>query len=166
MSETPEYSGYISDEYIKDLYRSAILHDIGKVGIPDRILLKNDKLSDTEYLKMQEHTLLGGDTIKNIETRIKIKSFLTLGREIAYSHHEKWDGSGYPKGLKGDSIPLSARIVAVADVYDALTSERPYKRAFTHEQAHTIILNGERAAFRSVHCFCISAGRGCFQRHQ
>ncbi len=147
LSTLDEYKNYITAEYIADLFQSAILHDIGKVGIPDSILLKPGKLTPNEFKIMQQHSLIGGDAILNIESRINIKSFLTLGKEIAYSHHEKWDGSGYPKGLKGNGIPLSARIIALADVYDALTSERPYKKAFSHEKSKNIILEGKGKHF-------------------
>ena len=140
LANTPKYSNQITPEYIDDIYQSSILHDIGKVGIPDAILLKPDKLSDDEFAVIKRHTLLGGDAIQAIEYRIEGKSFLKMGKEIAYSHHEKWDGSGYPKGLRGEEIPLSARIVALADVYDALTTERFYKRAYSHERSRQIII--------------------------
>ena len=139
LSNHPDYQDYITEDYIRDIFHSSILHDIGKVGIPDSILLKPGELSDDEFKIIKRHPELGGNAIQNVESKINIKSFLNLGREIAYSHHEKWDGSGYPQGLKGTEIPLSARIVSLADVYDALTSERPYKKAFTHEKALEII---------------------------
>lgn len=135
----PRYSGYITDGYIEDLCLSAVLHDVGKVGVEDSILLKPGKLTGEEYARMKEHARLGGDALRAVDREIKRESFLTLGKEIAYYHHEWWDGSGYPEGRKGEEIPLSARIVAVADVYDALTIERPYKKAFPHEEAMAII---------------------------
>jgi len=141
LAQNPAFSDIISPDYIDDIYQSSILHDIGKVGIPDAILLKPGKLTDQEFEIIKRHTLLGGDAIRAIESQIEGKSFLKMGRLIAYSHHEKWDGSGYPAGLSGEDIPLSARIVAVADVYDALTTERFYKRAFTHEKSRQIILD-------------------------
>jgi PAS domain S-box-containing protein len=141
LSQIPEYCSIITPEYIDDIYQSSILHDIGKVGIPDAILLKPDKLTDQEFEIIKRHTLLGGDAIRAIESQIEGKSFLKMGREIAYKHHEKYDGSGYPRGLKGEDIPLSARIVALADVYDALTTERFYKRAYTHDKSREIILS-------------------------
>jgi len=141
LAKNPNYENIITPEYIDDIYQSSILHDIGKVGIPDAILLKPDKLTDAEFAVIKRHTLLGGDAIKAIEYQIEGKSFLKMGREIAYNHHEKWDGSGYPEGLKGENIPLSARIVALADVYDALTTERFYKRAFSHEKSRQIIID-------------------------
>ena len=139
----PKYKEYITQEYIDDIFLSAILHDIGKVGIPDSILLKPGKLEIDEFDVMKGHSSIGGDAVSTVADQVKIRSFLTLGRDIAYHHHEKWNGSGYPFQLKGDSIPLSARIVAVADVYDALTSLRPYKKAFSHEKAMAII-EGDR----------------------
>ncbi len=131
---------YLTDAYIEDLCLSSILHDIGKVGIPDHILLKPDKLSQDEFSIMKTHPLIGGKVLEEAESLNPDRSFLAIGKLVAYHHHEKWDGSGYPHGLKGTDIPLSARIVAVADVYDALRSDRPYKKAFSHETAMQIIL--------------------------
>ena len=139
LAKIPKYQNIITSDYIDDIYQSSILHDIGKVGIPDAVLLKPDKLTDEEFAVIKRHTLLGGDAIKAIEYQIEGKSFLQMGKEIAYNHHEKWDGSGYPGGLKNEDIPLAARIVALADVYDALTTERFYKRAYTHEKSKQII---------------------------
>jgi len=141
MAKNPKYAGHITPEYIDDIYQSSILHDIGKVGIPDAVLLKPGRLSDEEFDVIKRHTKLGGDAIKAIETQIEGKSFLALGKEIAYNHHEKWDGSGYPRGLNGEDIPLAARIIALADVYDALTTKRFYKKAYTHERSRQIIID-------------------------
>ena len=140
MAKNPKYTSNITPEYIDDIYQSSILHDIGKVGIPDAILLKPDKLTDEEFDVIKRHTTLGGDAIKAIEAKIEGKSFLALGKEIAYNHHEKWDGSGYPRGLSRDDIPLSARIIALADVYDALTTRRFYKEAFSHKRSRQMIV--------------------------
>jgi PAS domain S-box-containing protein len=140
MSQHPKYQDYISQEYIEDIFRSSILHDIGKVGVPDAILLKPARLTPEEFEVIKRHTVLGGDALNDIDSKIEGVSFLTLGKEIAYYHHEKWDGSGYPKGLSDESIPLSARFVALADVYDALTSKRFYKEAYTHEESRDIII--------------------------
>ncbi len=140
MATMSKYGEYITPGFIEDIYRSAILHDIGKVGVPDAILLKPGELTKEEFEIIKTHAILGGDALEAIESQIEGKSFLTLGKEIAYYHHEKWDGSGYPEGLKGRQIPLSARMVALADVYDALTSKRFYKDAFTHERAKEIIV--------------------------
>ena len=140
MAKNPKYAGHITPEYIDDIYQSSILHDIGKVGIPDAVLLKPAKLSDEEFDVIKRHTTLGGDAINAIEAKIEGKSFLALGKEIAYNHHEKWDGSGYPRGLSRDDIPLSARIIALADVYDALTTRRFYKEAFSHKRSRQMIV--------------------------
>ena len=140
LSITPKYQGYITDEYIDAIYQSSILHDIGKVGIPDAILLKPGKLLPEEFEIMKRHTTFGGDALKSVEATIHGQSFLTIGKEIAYHHHERWDGTGYPDGLKGEDIALSTRIVALADVYDALTSRREYKQAYSHEEASRILV--------------------------
>ncbi len=129
----------IDQGFIDDIYQSAILHDIGKVGIPDAVLLKPGELTSEEFEIIKRHTLLGGDAITAIQSQIEGRTFLNLGRDIAYNHHEKWDGSGYPAGLRAEAIPLAARIVAVADVYDALTTRRFYKEAFSHEKAREVI---------------------------
>ena len=139
LAKHPAYQHYITPEYIDDIYLSSILHDIGKVGIPDNILLKPEKLTPAEYEVMKCHSVYGGDALCESEKQTKGQSFLTIGKQIAYYHHEKWDGSGYPSGLSGKDIPLSARIIALADAYDALTSRRCYKSAITHDQAKNII---------------------------
>ncbi|MBW2608100.1 MAG: PAS domain S-box protein [Deltaproteobacteria bacterium] len=141
MAKIPAYKDYITEKYIDDIYQSSILHDIGKVGIQDSVLLKPGKLTKEEFGIIKRHTVLGGDMLADIESQIGGRSFLILGKKIAYYHHEKWDGTGYPDGLKGNEIPLSARIVALADVYDALTTQRFYKEAFTHEKSREIIIN-------------------------
>ena len=135
----PEYANYINDDYIEDLSMSSILHDIGKVGIEDSILLKAGRLTEDEFEVMKNHSSMGGDALTVIDNNLGYKSFLTIGKEVASYHHERWDGSGYPEGLKGNEIPLSARIVALADVYDALISDRPYKKALTHDEASNMI---------------------------
>jgi putative two-component system response regulator len=141
LRELPKYRYYISDRYIENLYKSSPLHDIGKVGIRDEVLLKPGKLSQDEFELMKQHTTIGGDALAAATNFSGMdRSFLDMGKEIAYFHHEKWDGTGYPRGLKGEHIPLSARILAIADVYDALTSKRVYKKAFTHDQARKIIV--------------------------
>ena len=141
LARNHKYSRYVTPEFIDDIYQSSILHDIGKVGIPDAILLKPGKLTAEEFEEIKRHTTLGGDAIRAIESRIEGRSFLSLGKEIAYNHHEKWAGGGYPRGLKGDQIPLSARIVALADVYDALTTKRFYKEAYSHQKSKQIIVD-------------------------
>lgn len=139
LRRLPKYSAYISEEYLEDLALSSILHDVGKVGISDSILLKPGRFDRSEYEKIKAHSRLGGDALDVVDKQLTQTSFLTMGKEIAYYHHERWDGGGYPEGLKGEAIPLSARIVAIADVYDALTSKRPYKEAYSHEKAVEII---------------------------
>lgn len=144
----PRFSYYLTDEQIDMLYLSAPLHDIGKVGIPDYILLKPGRLDAAEFEIMKTHTTLGYQSILSATERLSGGSgFLTCAMEIALSHQEKWDGSGYPQELSGDEIPISARLMAVADVYDALISERYYKKAFSHETAVGIILEGRGSHF-------------------
>jgi len=147
LSDLPDYKDYITSEYIDDVFNSSILHDIGKVGIPDSILLKPARLTPEEFEIMKSHARLGGEAIELIELETKGQSFLTIGREIAFYHHEKWDGSGYPEGLKGEAIPLSARLIALADVYDALTSKRVYKESYSHEKVKEMILKARGKHF-------------------
>ncbi len=144
----PRFAAELSDEAIELLYRSAPLHDIGKAGIPDRILLKPGKLDREEFELMKLHAVYGRDTIMLVEKHVGgSNSFLMFAREIAHSHQEKWDGSGYPQNLAGEQIPLSARLMAVADVYDALISKRVYKPAFTHQQALDVMRKGRGTHF-------------------
>jgi len=142
MAQEERYKPVMSPEYIECIYAASSLHDIGKVGIPDNILLKQGKLNDREWEIMRSHTLIGANTLRAVLEKHPDNAFIRIGIEIAESHHEKWDGSGYPYGLKGEEIPLSARILALADVYDALTSVRCYKDAFSHEQSRQIIVDG------------------------
>jgi putative two-component system response regulator len=148
MQKQPFYSSILTDQMIDIFVKSAPLHDIGKVGIPDNILLKPGRLTPAEFEIMQRHTTIGQRAIENAECQLKKKvEFLQYAKEIAHSHHEKWDGSGYPEGLKGEAIPLSARLMAVADVYDALVSARVYKVAMSHEKAMEIIMEGRGTQF-------------------
>jgi len=148
LRDHPRFRAVLSDDNIDLLYKSAPLHDIGKVGVPDRILLKPGKLDAEEFELMKLHTVYGRDAILAVEKHLGgSNGFLTFAREIAYSHQEKWDGSGYPQGLRGDAIPVSARLMAVADVYDALISRRVYKPAFSHEEAVGIMRQGRGAHF-------------------
>ena len=148
LSSLPRYASELDEQTIESLFKSAPLHDIGKVGIPDAILLKPGKLTPEEFEIMKNHTVLGRDTILAAEKMIDAPStFLRHAREIAMSHQEKWDGSGYPEGLAGEAIPLAARLMAVADVYDALISRRVYKPPFPHEKAVAIITEGRGKHF-------------------
>jgi len=137
--QAPGYE--ISVQYAQDTIKSSKLHDIGKIGVPDGILLKPGRLTPMEFDIIKQHTTLGGhmldDAIEDLGT--SSSSFLNVAKEIVMCHHEKWDGSGYPGGLKGDEIPLSGRVMAISDVYDALISKRPYKNPFTHDEAMKII---------------------------
>lgn len=144
----PRFSAILSEHYIDLLGRSAPLHDIGKVGIPDHILLKPGKLRPEEWVIMQTHAKLGSDAIEQAERDIEMPlAFLSLAKEIAHWHHEKWDGSGYPDGLSGDAIPLSARLMAIADVFDALISVRIYKPAMSYSEARDILSAGRGGHF-------------------
>lgn len=134
-----KFHGIIDSEFIHLIYLTSPLHDIGKVGIPDSVLLKPDRLSDSEFAVMKTHTTIGAHTLDAALRKFPEIKFLQMARAIAASHHERWDGSGYPSGLAGEEIPLPGRIMAVADVYDALTSKRVYKSAFTHELAKSMI---------------------------
>jgi len=148
LKSHPKFRAVLDDETIEVLYKSAPLHDIGKVGIPDSILLKPGKLTPQEFEVMKTHTTLGRDAIATAEKLInEPSSFLRHAREIAHYHQEKWDGSGYPEGLAGDRIPVSARLMAVADVYDALISRRVYKPPFPHSKALEIIKEGRGKHF-------------------
>ncbi|MBU0747962.1 MAG: two-component system response regulator [Gammaproteobacteria bacterium] len=148
LQDHPRFKDELTDAAIETIFKSAPLHDIGKVGIPDRILLKPGKLTPEEFEIMKTHTTLGRDAIVAAETDAMLDNpFFRYAKEITYSHQEKWDGSGYPEGLMGNTIPLSARLMAVADVYDALISERVYKSAFTHETAVEIIRDGRGSHF-------------------
>jgi len=144
----PRFASHLAGNVIDLLYKSAPLHDIGKVAIPDHILLKPGKLTSDEFEIMKTHTTSGKDAIAAAEKSMgKYNSLLSTAREIAYGHHEKWDGSGYPKGLSGEAIPLFARIMSVADVYDALISNRIYKAGMPHAKAVDIIREGRGSHF-------------------
>jgi putative two-component system response regulator len=148
LRQHPRFAHYLTDATIELLFKSAPLHDIGKVGIPDKILLKPGKLDPDEFELMKTHAALGKAAIESAESRLgKNVPFLRYAKEIAYCHQEKWDGSGYPQGLCGDAIPISARLMAIADVYDALISKRVYKPAFTHEMALGILQEGRGKHF-------------------
>ena len=148
LREHPRFRDFLSADTINLLFKSAPLHDIGKIGIPDHILLKPGRYTEAEFEVMKTHTTLGRDAIQHAEDQLGIRAeFLSLAKEIAYSHQEKWDGSGYPQGLAADAIPISARLMAVADVYDALISRRVYKAGMPHAQAVEIIRQGRGTHF-------------------
>jgi HD-GYP domain-containing protein (c-di-GMP phosphodiesterase class II) len=147
LATQESYREALDPQTIDLLFKSAPLHDIGKVGIPDAILLKPGKLSDDEFEIMKTHAMLGSKALEEAEQELGGTSFLRYAREIAENHHEKWDGSGYPSGLRGKQIPLSGRLMSLADVYDALISKRVYKPAFPHEKARDIILEGNGSHF-------------------
>lgn len=141
------FSNVIDDSFVDNIYAASPLHDIGKVGVPDGILLKPGKLTDEEWVEMKSHTTIGAETLRAVDRKHPGNGFLLMGIEIAEGHHEKWDGSGYPRRLKAEAIPLCARILALGDVYDALTSKRCYKEAFTHQKSRDIILEGSGSHF-------------------
>jgi putative two-component system response regulator len=149
----PEYADELRDDaVIEAMFKTAPLHDVGKVGIPDSVLLKPGKLTEEEWAVMRTHPTLGGDALSKA---CEISggcgtAFLNYAQQIAYSHHEKWDGSGYPEGLSGSAIPLAARLMAIADVYDALISRRCYKDAMSHQQAREVMLEGKGKHFDPV----------------
>lgn len=145
------YRDELNPKLIDYIFKSAPLHDIGKVGVPDRILLKPGKLTVEEFEEMKKHTIYGRDAIIAAENKLDApEKFLEVAREIAYCHHEKWDGSGYPQGLKEKETPLCARLMALCDVYDALTTKRVYKDAIPHAKASEIIVEGRGGHFDPV----------------
>lgn len=140
----------ISQEEVEILGQASPLHDVGKVGVPDRLLLKPGKLTEVEFEEIKGHASYGAEILKQAERELGPVPFLTMAQTIAQHHHERWDGHGYPRGLKGEEIPLPARIMAIADVYDALRSERPYKKPFSHEKAKKIIVSESGSHFDPV----------------
>jgi adenylate cyclase len=147
LKKQPGFLQILDDETIDLLSKSAPLHDIGKVGVSDRILLKPDKLTEQEFDEMKQHTVYGRNTILVAERKLGNTSFLRIAREIAYTHHERWDGSGYPEGLRGEQIPVPGRLMALVDTYDALTSKRVYKSQIPHEKAVQIIIEAKGTQF-------------------
>jgi len=147
LKDHQRFRSELNDEVIDLLYLSAPLHDLGKVGVRDDVLLKPGPLTDEEFVEMKKHTIYGEEALRITEQKLGEDSFLKSAREIAYTHQEKWDGSGYPQGLKGDDIPMPGRLMALADVYDALISKRVYKPPFTHEKAVGIIVEGKGKHF-------------------
>jgi putative two-component system response regulator len=147
LSRLPKYQAVIDRTFIDNIYAASPLHDIGKVGVDDSVLLKPGTLSEEDWRQMRRHPLIGAATLREVDRQHPGNAFIRSGIDIAEYHHEKWDGSGYPYGAKGESIPLMARILALGDVYDALTSRRCYKQAFGHEKSRAIILEGKGRHF-------------------
>lgn len=147
LQQKKKYRSVITDEYIEHIFVASALHDIGKIGVPDSILQKPDKLTSAEFEIMKTHTTIGQKSLMEVDRLYPGNDFISMGVEIAATHHEKWDGSGYPMGLKGTEIPLAGRILALGDVYDALTSRRVYKEALSHEKSCSIIQRGRGSHF-------------------
>ena len=167
LAQDSPYADQLDARTIQLFFKSAPLHDIGKVGVPDAILLKPGKLSDEEFEIMKTHAQLGYEALVKAEQAFNLKTkpnFLEHARDIAHTHHEKWNGKGYPRGLAGEDIPLSGRIMAVADVYDALICKRVYKPAFSHEKALAIISQDSGAHFDPTVVDAFLAIEGEFRR--
>ncbi len=147
LAQKEPFQSLLTTSYIELLYKSAPLHDVGKVGVPDSVLLKPGKLTDDEFEIMKQHPQIGADALSIAEQQLGSTSFLNVAKEISLTHHEKWDGSGYPNKLLGSDIPVSGRLMALADVYDALISKRVYKPAFSHEKAKSILVQGSGSHF-------------------
>ena len=147
LKESPAYSPHITPELIDCIQHAAPLHDIGKVAIPDSILLKPDRLTPEEFEVMKTHSSIGAENMQVVYNNYPENAFVGMGIEIALYHHERWDGTGYPDGLVGLNIPLSARIMAIADVYDALRSDRCYRKGFSHEETMEIMREGDGSHF-------------------
>lgn len=147
LRQMPKYSNIIDQKYIDNVYAASPLHDIGKVGVPDHILLKQGKLTEEEWEIMKTHTIIGAQTLSKVNKRHPGSGFIKTGIAIAGSHHEKWNGTGYPCGISGEDIPLEARAIAIGDVYDALTSKRCYKEEISHEKSIEIILSESGTQF-------------------
>lgn len=148
LAEREKYREILVEQFIEDLVQCSVLHDIGKVAIPDNILFYPGRFTEAEFEIMKQHAVAGGKALEAAAAEVgEGANYLLIGRDVAYYHHERWDGEGYPFGLKAENIPLSARIVALADVYDALTTKRRYKRAFSHEEALREITEGRGRHF-------------------
>jgi putative two-component system response regulator len=147
LARQPKFRQTLTPSHIENIYAASPLHDIGKVGIPDYILLKPGQLTEIEYVTMKTHTQIGAETLRAVDEVYPGNAFVRVGIEIAESHHENWNGTGYPHGLAGDAIPLTGRILRVADVYDALMSRRAYKDAYSHEKTLELITAGRGTDF-------------------
>lgn len=147
LCELPQYRTVLTKVIVKKAIRSAPLHDVGKIAIKDSVLQSPSILTDSEFEEMKDHSSIGGELFDYLKTKIPDQEFATIAADIARYHHEKWDGTGYPTGLKGEDIPLVARIMSIVDVYDALTSKRTYKEAYAHEKAMALIVEGSGSSF-------------------
>lgn len=147
LQKTEKYAPFLKESLLKRACRSAPLHDVGKIAIKDAVLQKPSSLNNIEFEEMKDHTTIGGAIFSYLEEQIPDKEFARVAGDIARFHHERWDGKGYPTGLSGEQIPLMARIMSIVDVYDALTSERPYKEAYAHEKAMAMIAAGSGTQF-------------------
>ncbi len=163
LAETPRFQAALNTTLIENIYAASPLHDIGKVGIPDYILLKPGRLTEIEYVTMKTHALIGAGTLRAVDEVYPGNEFVRVGIEIAESHHENWNGSGYPHGLAGEDIPLSGRILRLADVYDALMSRRAYKEAYSHEKTLEIITAARGVDFDPNIFDCFQAIEGEFK---
>jgi putative two-component system response regulator len=141
LREHPKFKAFLESVHPSDLGTAATLHDIGKVGVPDHILLKPARLTPEEFEEIKKHATYGHEILSKLILRLPHNVFLKLADEISWTHHEKWNGSGYPRKLKGDDIPISGRLMAIADVYDAIVSPRVYKDPMSHEEALEFIMN-------------------------
>lgn len=147
LSKLPKYRSIIDKDFISNIYAASPLHDIGKVGIDDQVLLKPGALNPQEWVIMKTHPVIGAETLREVDRQHPGNTLIHMGVQITESHHEKWDGSGYPHGLSGTNIPLVARILALGDVYDALTSKRCYKDSFSHQKSRAIVEEGYGSHF-------------------
>ena len=150
LEKTKAFAGELAAWNIDAFLMSAALHDVGKIKIRDDILLKKERLTDEEFIIMKSHTLYGKLFIESLQEKVPNETFMDYAKTLSYLHHERWDGTGYPEGLKGPEIPLQARMMTLADVYDALVSERPYKKPYSHEEAMNIISDGRGTQFDPV----------------
>ena len=150
LADNGPYAAIVDRRFLEDLYRSSPLHDIGKVAVPDSILQKPGRLTPEEFEEMKKHVIVGGQTLEMARNQVGSGTFMDMAADIARYHHEKFDGTGYCAGLRGEEIPLSARIVALADVYDALTSRRVYKPAYSPDTAREIIVRDSGSHFDPV----------------
>lgn len=164
LGRLPQYQPIIDQEFIDNIYAASPLHDIGKVGIVDSVLLKPGKLTGEEWRVMKSHPIIGAETLREVDRQHPGNSLIRMGIDIAESHHEKWNGTGYPYGLKGTEIPLVARILALGDVYDALTSKRCYKEAFSHERSRAILQENAGSHFDPAVIDAFLATENEFQR--